>query len=105
MIEFLSTYYPWLKIAHLIAGTAWMVGLLYLPRRYAYHAGVETGSGEDEIFKVMEYRMLLLLMNPAKLAVFVIGILLPTLALAMLAPLVTDVVIGHPDWRVFAGAA
>ena len=35
---------------------------------------------------------------------FVIGILLTTLALAMLAPLVTDVVIGHPEWRVFAGA-
>ena len=76
MIEFLSTYYTWLKIAHLIAVTAWMVGLLYLPRLYAYHAGVEAGSGEDEIFKIMEYRLLLLLMNPAMLAGFVIGILL-----------------------------
>jgi len=35
---------------------------------------------------------------------FVIGILLTTLALAMGAPLVADVVVGHPDWQVFAGA-
>lgn len=35
---------------------------------------------------------------------FVIGILLTTLALAMGAPLVADVVVGHPDWQVFAGS-
>ena len=35
---------------------------------------------------------------------FVIGILLTTLALAMVAPLVADVVVGHPDWQVFAGS-
>jgi trk system potassium uptake protein TrkH len=34
----------------------------------------------------------------------VIGILLTTLALAMGAPLIADVVAGHPDWQVFAGA-
>ena len=34
----------------------------------------------------------------------VIGILLTTLALAMAAPLIADVVAGHPDWQVFAGA-
>jgi putative membrane protein len=76
MIEFLSVYYPWLKIAHLIAVIAWMVGLLYLPRLYAYHAEVEVGSGEDEVFKKMEHRLLLVLMNPAMLVVFVVGILL-----------------------------
>ena len=35
---------------------------------------------------------------------FIIGILLTTLALAMVAPLVADVMVGHPDWQVFAGA-
>ena len=35
---------------------------------------------------------------------FVIGILLTTLAVAMLAPFAVDIVNGHPDWEVFAGA-
>lgn len=35
----------------------------------------------------------------------VIGILLTTLSLAMCAPLVADLIAGHPDWQVFAGSA
>ena len=35
----------------------------------------------------------------------VVGILLTTLAAAMCAPLVADLLSGHPDWHVFAGAA
>ncbi len=37
-------------------------------------------------------------------ALFVIGILLTTLSVAMLAPFAVDVVDGNPDWQVFAGA-
>ncbi|MBT5050241.1 MAG: TrkH family potassium uptake protein [Rhodospirillaceae bacterium] len=37
-------------------------------------------------------------------ALFVIGILLTTLSVAMLAPFAVDVVHGNPDWQVFAGA-
>ncbi len=36
---------------------------------------------------------------------FVMGILLTTLAVAMVAPMVADLVTGHPDWRVFATSA
>ena len=36
---------------------------------------------------------------------YINGILLTTLAAAMCAPLVADLVVHHPDWRVFAGAA
>ena len=36
---------------------------------------------------------------------FVIGLLLTTLAVAMLVPMVADLVDGHGDWRVFAGAS
>ena len=36
--------------------------------------------------------------------VFVIGILLTTLALAMCAPMAVDLADGHPDWKVFAGS-
>ena len=37
-------------------------------------------------------------------ALFVIGILLTTIAIAMLAPFAVDMVNGHPDWEVFASA-
>lgn len=76
MTPFLSDYYLWLKIAHLIATFAWMAGLLYLPRLFAYHAMVEPDSEADEVFKKMEHRLLRAVMNPAMLAVFVLGILL-----------------------------
>ena len=36
---------------------------------------------------------------------YIIGILLTTLAAAMCAPMVADLVVGHSDWKVFAGAA
>jgi len=35
---------------------------------------------------------------------FVLGILLTTLSLAMLAPFAVDIFAGNPDWEVFAGA-
>ena len=37
-------------------------------------------------------------------ALFVIGILLTTIAVAMLAPFAMDLVNGHPDWKIFAAA-
>ena len=36
---------------------------------------------------------------------YIVGILLTTLSAAMCAPLVADLVVGNPDWQVFAGAA
>jgi trk system potassium uptake protein TrkH len=36
---------------------------------------------------------------------YIIGILLTTLAAAMCAPLIADLVAGHPDWQVFATSA
>ncbi|MDH3241235.1 MAG: TrkH family potassium uptake protein [Alphaproteobacteria bacterium] len=36
---------------------------------------------------------------------FTIGILLSTLALGMVVPAIADLIAGHSDWRVFAGAA
>ena len=36
---------------------------------------------------------------------YIIGILLTTLAAAMCAPLMADLMVGHPDWQVFAGSA
>ena len=42
---------------HIIAVIAWMAGLLYLPRLFAYHTRAEAGSQMDETFKVMEAKL------------------------------------------------
>ena len=66
----------WLKALHIIAVIAWMAGLLYLPRLMVYHAGAERASVQSETFKVMEWRLLRLIMNPAMIVVWITGPLL-----------------------------
>ena len=68
--------YEWIKAFHIIAVIAWMAGLLYLPRLFVYHADTEKGSTQSETFKVMERRLLRGIMNPAMIAVWVLGLTL-----------------------------
>ncbi|HSR56270.1 MAG TPA: protoporphyrinogen oxidase HemJ [Alphaproteobacteria bacterium] len=76
MDEFLLSLHPWIKALHVIAVIAWMAGLLYLPRLFVYHAEAPAGSERSEMLKVMERRLLRAIMNPAMIAVFVLGGLL-----------------------------
>lgn len=66
--------YPWLKALHVIAVIAWMAGMLYLPRLFVYHCEAETGSKQSETFKVMEQRLLRIIINPAMIATWVLGL-------------------------------
>ena len=66
----------WLKALHIVAVISWMAGLLYLPRLFVYHCEAEPGSKQSETFKVMEQRLLRLIMNPAMIVVWVTGPLL-----------------------------
>lgn len=66
----------WLKALHVIVLIAWMAGMLYLPRLFVYHADAKPGSDLDETFKIMEARLLRMIMNPAMLAVWITGPLL-----------------------------
>ena len=65
--------YLWIKAFHLIAAISWMVGLLYLPRLYVYHAMVEPGSARAETFALMERRLLKAIMTPAMILTFILG--------------------------------
>ena len=56
--------YLTLKALHLIAVISWMVGLLYLPRIFVYHADVKPESDTYEIFSLMEFRLMKYIMNP-----------------------------------------
>ena len=69
-------YYLWLKVVHLIAMIGWMVGILYLPRLFAYHADASAGSDTDATFQQMEYNLMRLLLMPCMIVVFITGILL-----------------------------
>ena len=68
--------YLWLKSLHIISVIAWMAGMLYLPRLFVYHAQQTVGSEASATFKIMERRLLKLIMNPAMIVVFVSGFLL-----------------------------
>ena len=61
---------------HILAVIAWMSGLLYLPRLFAYHTRALVGSEMDETFQVMERKLLRIIMNPAMVAVVILGGLL-----------------------------
>ena len=76
--------YDVIKALHLISVMSWMVGLLYLPRLFVYHAQTTVGSVRAETFKVMERRLLKAIMNPAMIASFAFGIWMIVLAPSLL---------------------
>ena len=65
----------WLKALHVIAVVTWFAGLFYLPRLYVYHADVRD-SISIERFKVMERKLLRMIINPAMIAVWILGLTL-----------------------------
>ena len=70
----MSAMYLWLKALHIIAVIAWMAGMLYLPRLFVYHAAAKPGSELSETFKMMERRLLKLIINPAMIATWLLGL-------------------------------
>jgi putative membrane protein len=66
--------YDWVKAIHVIAVIAWMAGMLYLPRLFIYHCDASKGSETSETFKVMERRLLRIIMNPAMILTWVLGL-------------------------------
>jgi putative membrane protein len=68
--------YLWIKAFHIIAVISWMAGLFYMPRLYIYHTDAEPGSVQSETFKVMERRLLKVIMNPAMMLTWISGLYL-----------------------------
>lgn len=66
--------YLWAKAIHVMAIIAWMAGMFYLPRLFIYHCEAEPGSEKSETFKVMERRLLRVIMNPAMTISWVFGL-------------------------------
>lgn len=77
MSDFLFTLYPWIKGFHIMAVMAWMAGLFYLPRLYVYHAEQVGQTGETHaLFKTMELKLLRVIMNPAMITTWTLGLVL-----------------------------
>lgn len=65
--------YLWLKALHVISVIAWMAGMFYLPRLFVYHVDAKPGSELSETLKVMERRLLRIIINPAMILSFIFG--------------------------------
>ena len=68
--------YPWLKAFHLIAVIFWMAGLLYLPRLFVYHSAAQAGGELEAKMEEAEAKLLRIIMTPAMMAAFILGIVL-----------------------------
>ncbi|WP_299825848.1 protoporphyrinogen oxidase HemJ [uncultured Roseobacter sp.] len=77
MSDLLALAYPWTKAFHIMAVIAWMAGLFYLPRLFVYHAEQVGQSGEThDLFQTMELKLLRVIMNPAMIATWILGLCL-----------------------------
>ena len=47
--------YDLLRGLHILAVIAWMAGIMYLPRIFAYHAEAAPGSELDRTFQTMDW--------------------------------------------------
>lgn len=74
MVGWLGAAYPWVKAAHLIFVIFWMAGMFMLPRFLVYHMAAPVGSAEDALWIEREARLQRIIINPAMIAVWLIGL-------------------------------
>lgn len=76
MIGFLGVAYPWVKAAHITFVIFWMAGLFLLPRFYVYHHATTPGSAEDRAWIERESRARSIILTPAMVVVWLLGLML-----------------------------
>lgn len=69
-----TSRYLWLKALHVVAVISWMAGMVYLPRLFVYHADALSNGEADATFKVMERRLLKVIMTPAMIISWMLGL-------------------------------
>lgn len=65
-----------MKAAHLTFVIFWMAGLFLLPRFYIYHQETTVGSPEDRAWIEREARVRSIILTPAMLVVWILGLML-----------------------------
>ena len=73
---FLGNAYPWVLAAHVTFVIYWVAGLLLLPRFYVYHHETTAGSAEDRAWIERERRTRNIILTPAMLVVWILGLML-----------------------------
>ena len=68
--------YAWLKAGHLIFVIFWIAGLFMLPRYYIYHQESAPGSDEEKRWIDRERKLRKIIITPAMILVWVLGLLL-----------------------------
>jgi len=76
MEGFLGEAYLWVKAFHIIFVIFWMAAQFMMPRFFAYHMQYEVGSEEDKRWIEREARLMRIIMNPAMIIAWILGICL-----------------------------
>lgn len=77
-IGFMGNAYLWAKAAHVTFVIFWIAGLFLLPRFYVYHHATAPGSAEDRAWVERERRTRSIILGPALIIVWVLGLALAT---------------------------
>jgi putative membrane protein len=72
----LGAAYLWVKAAHVTFVIFWLAGLFLLPRFYVYHHETAVGSPEDRAWIERESRVRSIILTPAIIIVWVLGLML-----------------------------
>ena len=73
---FLGAAYLWVKAAHVTFVIFWMAGLFLVPRFYVYHHATTPGSAEDRQWIERESRARTIILIPAMIIVWILGLML-----------------------------
>ena len=75
-VGFLGAAYLWVKAAHLTFVIFWIAGLFIVPRYYIHHQAATPGSADDRAWLEREDRARTIILTPAMMIVWVLGLLL-----------------------------
>lgn len=72
----MTNIYLFIKAIHIISFTAWMAGMFYLPRIFVYHSEKKLDIRTYNKFLIMEKKLIKIIMTPAMLATWFLGLAL-----------------------------
>ena len=75
-VGYLGAAYLWVKAAHVTFVIFWLAGLFLLTRFYVYHHETPAGSPEDRAWIERESRVRSIILTPAIIVVWVLGLML-----------------------------
>lgn len=75
-VGFLGAAYLWVKAAHVTFVIFWIAGLFIVPRYYIHHQATTPGSAEDRAWIEREDRARTIILMPAMLISWTLGLML-----------------------------